>query len=289
MNYRWATESDFAECRRLHRAYGTTYYLASLGFPPAVRRRVDALYGFVRVPDEWVDNPGDLTLADRISHLDNWRSELLAGLGDIRPRHPALRAFCDVAREAGLTPEEPLRFIEAMRQDLTVGRYATYDDLELYMRGSAAAVGLMMCELLGAPETESAKSAAMALGRAMQLTNFLRDVAEDAARGRIYLPREDLDAFGVNEWQVLSGVATPETRRLVEFEIARARRLYDEARAGIPLLPGFARRPVLLAAVLYSRILDRIEASGCEVYAGRARTTRTEKLAVAARVLLLGA
>ena len=276
-----SSAEDHELCRRLHRQHGTTYYFATSRFPTATRRRVHALYGFVRVPDEWVDNPAE----DPAPPLRAYRDDLLCALDGARAQHPALRAFGAVARECGMSPEEPLCFLDAMAMDLSVARYPTYAHLEAYMRGSAAAVGMMMCDVLGAGNDPTMRAAARALGNAMQLTNFLRDVREDAARGRIYLPQDELAAYGVGEDEILGGVMSDRFRRLAELQIARARALYAQADAGIPLLPPETRKAVRLARVLYARILDRVEERGHDVFGGRARTSKVEKIAVAARVL----
>lgn len=276
---------DYEECRRLHRQFGTTYYFASRWFPAAVRARVDALYGFVRVPDEWVDNPGDATPSETLSKLADYRAQFLAGMRGVRPEIPVLRAFCDCAREAQIPESEPLLFLDAMEQDLTVTRYGTIEDLLGYTRGSAAAVGVMMCSVLGAPLDDETISAAKALGDAMQLTNFLRDVGEDARRGRIYLPQEDLSRFGVTESEILAGIMSDRFIRLMQFEIDRAHAWYRQADAGIPKLPSHARGSVRIARALYAKILDKIEQRGYDVFSGRARTTGSEKLRTAAWVL----
>ena len=281
MGGEWASTADHDLCRRLHRQHGTTYYFATSRFPAPARRRVHALYGFVRVPDEWVDNPQD----DPAPRLAAYRDDLLCAFEGGRSEHPALRAFGDVARECGMAREEPLCFLDAMAMDLTVARYPTYAHLETYMRGSAAAVGMMMCDALGAGDDATMRAAARALGNAMQLTNFLRDVREDAARGRVYLPQDELAAFGVGEDEIIAGRMSERFRKLSEFQVARARALYAQADAGIPMLPAEARKAVRLARVLYARILDRIEERDHDVFGGRARTSKVEKLAVAARVL----
>lgn len=210
----------------------------------------------------------------------------MRGFDGICPTHPVLRAFVDVMHEASIPIEEPLIFLEAMEMDLTVRRYETYEALQHYMRGSASAVGVMMSYVLGAGQNQTALEAAMKLGEAMQLTNFLRDVGEDLDRDRIYLPLEDLDRFRVTEDEVLNGVRSDRFIALMKFEIDRARKLYAEAEPGILLLPKEARKAVKLGLVLYSRILDRIERRGYDVFGGRARTSTTEKAVVAAQVVL---
>jgi 15-cis-phytoene synthase len=281
----FATRSDYAECRRLHRKFGKTYYFASQSFPGVIRRRVHALYGFVRVPDEWVDNPGPKTPTQCAELLRAYRNELIHGQDGVRPSEPVLRAFCDVMRETQMSLEEPLLFLEAMEQDLVQDRYATYVDLEKYMRGSAAAVGIMMCRVLGTPQCDKVHEAACSLGNAMQLTNFLRDVGEDARRGRIYLPQEDLARFNVHESEVLVGLMSSRFKSLMEFEIDRARSLYQKADEGIPLLPGQGQLAVRLARVLYSKILDQIEANKFDVFRIRARTSGLDKALTLVRIL----
>ncbi|MDX2064632.1 MAG: phytoene/squalene synthase family protein [Fimbriimonadaceae bacterium] len=282
---KYASPSDHRECQRWHREYGTTYYFATQLFPRRYRERVHALYAFVRVPDEWVDNPGERTPTQVRELLRDYRTELRLATTGVRPETPVLRAFADVVRETGMPLSEPLCFLDAMEQDLTVTRYATFDALLGYTRGSAAAVGLMMCHALDVRPCDETARAAMALGDAMQLTNFLRDVGEDARRGRIYLPQADLAEFGVSERDILEGRMTPEFVRLMEFQIGRARELYARSDLGIPALPSFARPAVRCARLLYAQILDKIEQRGYDVFSGRARTSRSEKLATAARVL----
>lgn len=281
----WATAEDWEACRALHRSFGTTYYFSTQLFPRAFRPRVHALYGFVRVPDEWVDHASPLR-ANAAEKLAAYRRETIEGFRGQRPNEPVLRAFLDVARECGMTPSEPLLFLDAMESDLTVTRYRTYADLERYMRGSASAVGLMLCDIMGVQRTGAIMEGAMALGEAMQLTNFLRDVGEDLGRGRVYLPLEDMDRFGVTVEDLINRRKSPELIELMDFEIRRARKLYEVADRSIPELPRAMQRPVRLSRVLYSRILNRIEASGYDVFHRRARTTSTEKLTAAVGVLM---
>jgi phytoene synthase len=246
---------------------------------------VHALYGFVRVPDEWVDNARNMSVVRRHKILNDYRSQLIRGLDGVSPSHPALRAFCDVMHVSGFGLEEPLLFLDAMVQDLSIGRYATYEDLRGYMRGSAGSVGVMMCAILQAERSETVTASAVALGEAMQLTNFIRDVAEDARRGRIYLPLQDLDRFGVTQEDVLTGNCTEQFRALLAFEVARARQLYAIADPAIAILPRRSRKAVKVARILYSRILDRVERMNYDVFRGRARTSKLEKLRVLIQVL----
>lgn len=278
------TEEDVAFCRDIHKRFGSTYYYSTLRFPEPIRWRIHGLYAFVRVPDEIVDNPAGTSIEERREALADWRRQLDDGVGGKPPRHPAMRVFCDLVTECGLPLEEANLFLDAMTTDLDRTRYETFDELRGYMRGSAAAVGVMMCYVMGADTTHDVLSRTCALGEAMQLTNFLRDVWEDYLRGRIYLPQEDLAKFGVREEDIERRLVTPEFRELMRFQIARARAFYALADPGIPLLPAEARKPVLLARILYAQILDRIEANGYDVYTRRARTTMAQKALWAGRV-----
>jgi len=284
----FASNRDYEACRRLHRQFGTTYYFATLRFPRRLRKRVHAVYGFVRIPDEWVDNPENLTRRQQWTKLQEYRKEFLLGLEGVPPESRVLRAFCDVCREVQMPVEEPELFLDAMEDDLSIDRYATYGALREYMRGSAAAVGLMMCHAFEVPLTEEIKSAAIALGEAMQMTNFLRDVGEDLKRARIYLPAEDLESFALSTVDLPVAPEDSEKwacwKRLMQFEIERTRALYRASDAGIALLPNHLKRPVKLARILYGRILDRIEANGYDVFSKRARTGKLEKLACAVRL-----
>ncbi len=281
---RFATRADYEKCRRIHRQFGTTYYFASQRFQPHIRQRVHALYGFVRVPDEWVDNPNGLTLSQRASLLADFRSQVIRGVDGVEPSHPVIRAFCDVMREVDMSLDEPLCFLDAMEQDLQTNRYATYEDLRGYMRGSASAVGVMMCNVLEAPMTEDVIQGAIALGEAMQLTNFMRDIGEDLKRRRVYIPQEDLEHFGVTEGMLLRSEVSPAFIKMMKFQVERARHLYKVADRGMSDLPRNGRLAVRLARELYSRILNRIEENGYDVFTKRARTTKVEKLAVASRL-----
>jgi phytoene synthase len=284
----FADASDDEQCRRIHRKFGTTYYYATRHFPKSIRRRVHALYAFVRIPDEWVDNPGNVPLRETLAAMDQWRSDLVKAYAGHRSDHFAMRAFADVALECQIPIEEPLLFLDAMQMDLTKNRYETYEDLRGYMRGSAAAVGLMMCSVMGAKLDREIVERATCLGEAMQLTNFLRDVGEDADRNRIYIPLEDLDAYKVPIQQILSKQFSKELYELMRFQVCRAKKLYYRSDPGLSMLPPSARRPVLLARLLYAAILDKLQEQDLNPFIRRARTTSLEKLRSGLHVALAG-
>ncbi len=269
-------------CRRAQRAHSRTYYFSTRFFPPEVRPHVHALYAFMRYADEIVDNPGAISLEGQLAALEAFEEETLAAVGGERVPNPVLRAYANTVRVRGIDPEDIAAFMQSMKMDTRVFRYPTYGDLELYTYGSAAVVGLMMCRVVGVAD-KRADAHAEALGTAMQLTNFLRDIGEDWGRGRVYLPLEDLERFGYAEEYLGEGVVDERFVALVRFEIRRTRELYALADEGMGYIPRGRRYPIVVARELYAAILDRIEAQGYDVFSRRAETSRAGKLMVAAR------
>ena len=270
-------------CRRVQRSHSRTYYFSTRLFPPEVRPHVHALYAFMRYADEIVDNPGLTNLEEQFAALQAFEEEALAAMAGEEVPNPVLRAFANTARERGIAPENVAAFMKSMKMDTRVFRYPTYEDLAVYTYGSAAVVGLMMCRVLGVAD-ERAEEHAEALGVAMQLSNFLRDIGEDRRRGRVYLPLEDLARFGYAEGDLEAGVVDERFVELMRFEIERARVLYAIADEGMGYVPRGRRYPVVVARELYAAILDRVEAQGYDVYTRRAETSRVSKLGVAAVV-----
>jgi len=266
--------ASYLRCRELHAHHGRTYYLATRLLPAPRRPYVWALYGFARYADEIVD---DLTVtasagqrADRLAQWSQLRlNELRAGVSE----DPIGRAMVDTVATWGIPVEHVAAFLDSMRTDLTVHQYATFDDLLGYMHGSAAVIGLQMLPVLG-PLTPAAAEPAMALGIAFQLTNFIRDVAEDLSRGRLYLPLEDLEEFGVDRADLERGVFSPAARDLIRFQVERTRLWYDRARPGIDMLAPAGRECIRAALVLYAGILDQIERVGYDVLRGRVGVPR---------------
>lgn len=262
---------DWAHCRDVVRSHGRTFYFASQFLPPPRRRAIHAAYAFCRVADDIVDRAPTTGTALAARALDGWGAELDT------PRNPIAVAFA-TARAIYGVPVEPARdLLRGVAMDLTPRRYATWDDLRLYCYRVAGTVGLMATPILGGTNP-AALPRAVDLGIAMQLTNILRDVAEDARMGRIYLPLEDLAAFGCDPEAILAGYTSGRFRELIAFEIARARALYDSARLGIPSLCPAGKLTTLASAHLYGKILNRIEEQGCDVFAGRAYIPTSRKL-----------
>jgi phytoene synthase len=269
-------------CRQVQKAHSRTYYFSTRLFPAEVRPHVYALYAFMRYADEIVDSPHELSLDAQLSALEAFEAETMAAVAGEAVPNPVLRAYADTVRSCGIAPETIAAFMESMKMDTRVFRYPTYEDLEVYTYGSAAVVGLMMCRVVGAAEG-AADPHAEALGVAMQLSNFLRDIGEDWRRGRVYLPLEDLKRFGYAEEDLASGVVDERFVALMRFEIERARRLYEFSDEGMGSIPRGRRFPVVVARELYAAILDRIEAQNYDVFSLRAEVSRPAKVAVAAR------
>jgi phytoene synthase len=207
----------------------------------------------------------------------------MAAVAGDRVANPVLNAYADTVRSCDIETSHIAAFMESMKMDTRVFRYRTFEDLEVYTYGSAAVVGLMMCRVVGVSDRR-ADPHAESLGVAMQLSNFLRDVAEDWRRGRVYLPAEDLKRFGYGERDLAAGVVDDRFVALMRFEIERARKLYAHADEGIRFIPEGRRWPVLVARELYAGILGRIEDRDYDVFSGRAETSRPRKLFVAAGV-----
>jgi len=269
-------------CRKVQKAHSRTYYFSTRLFPAEVRPRVHALYAFMRYADEIVDTPHDLPLDAQLAVLDEFEAETMAAVSGEEVPNPILRAYADTVYRCAIDPETIVAFMNSMKMDTRVFRYPTFSDLETYTYGSAAVVGLMMCRVVGV-EDERADRHAEALGVAMQLSNFLRDVGEDWRRGRVYLPMEDLARCGYTEPDLASCVVDERFVELMRFEIDRARKLYELADEGIEYIPRGRRFPVVVARELYAAILDRIEAQDYDVFSRRAQVSRPGKLLFAAR------
>ncbi len=275
-------EASYARCRQLNKRYGTTYYWASLVLPRVKRHHVWAVYAFCRYADDIVDDLGPATVGARQAALTALGDRLLADLETGRSDDPILKALVHTARAFNHDPECFRRFLRAMAMDLTVTTYATYDDLLGYMDGSAAVIGEMMLPILE-PLAADAFPHARDLGLAFQLTNFLRDVAEDLDRGRVYLPAADLERFGADPHR---RVVDEPWREVMRFEISRCRDLYRSADEGIALLPPTSARCITTARRLYAGILDEIEDADYDVFQARASVPTWRKMAAAARMAI---
>jgi phytoene synthase len=269
-----ALRASYARCRALNAEHGKTFFLATLLLPPAKRPYVHALYGFARHVDDLVDEypPGE-SAQQRADRLARWSADFLVDLDWGATSDPIARALIDTAQRWQIPSSYFADFLDAMRMDLTVRSYATFDDLARYMWGSAAVIGLQMLPILGrADDTvrwDVLESHATDLGMAFQLTNFLRDVADDLRRGRIYLPADSRQQFGVDADRLARGLVDEPIRNLLAWEIERARGLYARAQPGIDLVHPTSRSCLRAACTLYAGILDEIERADYDVFSER--------------------
>jgi phytoene synthase len=272
----------YERCRELHRRHGRTYYLATRLLPAWKRRHVHALYGFTRYADEIVDRTEALPPTERAARLQEFADRFRQGdTGD-----PLLPAVFHTIAVFDMDHADFTKFLRSMAMDLTVTSYATYDDLLDYMDGSAAVIGTMMLPILGSSDPAAAHEPARQLGLAFQLTNFIRDVAEDLDRGRTYLPDEHLAQFGVTRGDLAEQRATPQIKALIRYEVCRAREHYRAAAPGIPLLNPGSQACMRTAFRLYGGILDEVVAADYDVFTRRATVPNRRRAAVAVRSLL---
>ena len=273
----------YDDCRRINAAHGRTYYLATLLLPAHKRPAVHALYALARYADDIVD-VHNASSAAAATGLDELERALRTGAGGPL----LLLAVHDTVRRWHIPGAHFDAFFASMRMDLDTSEYATWEDLCVYMHGSAAVIGLQMLPILEPMPgmADVAAPYAADLGRAFQLTNFIRDVGEDLRRGRVYLPKEDLAAFGVSRDDLESGVVTAATRRLLAFEVHRARELFRQAAPGIRLLHPTSRDCVRTAFTLYGGILDEVERAEYQVLDQRVRVGTGRRASVAVPALV---
>ena len=264
-------QETWLHCAEIARFHGRTFYFACRFLPPERRRAIHAIYAFCRIADDIVDRaPIDGSVAAARA-LDDWEAQIEQPIAAV----PV--AFAHVRHRYGIAPEAAYSLIAGLRMDLSPRRYATWDELSVYCYRVAGTVGEMASPVLGCRDA-AAIPRAIELGIAMQLTNILRDVAEDARLGRLYLPEEDLTAFGCAPEAVLVGRPDGRFADLIAFEIARARALYASAACGLPALSPAGRLTALAGSDLYANILNRIEAQQYDVFRDRARVSTIGKL-----------
>lgn len=277
---------DGAEaCRLITKKYGTSFYFATQFFPKQIRDGIYAVYAFARIPDEIVDDPNLTDAAEATAKLNawvaRWRRAMEAGESD----DPVLNTIVHQFRKFGIPIEECEAFLRSMFQDEAKTRYATYAELEDYMYGSAGVIGLMVTRVVGY-SSDAAFEYAKKLGYAFQLTNFLRDIREDCDElGRVYMPEAELREFGLTADDICSHVRDERFDRFMQFQIERNRQVYKEALPGIKLLNWQGRLAVRVSYVLYKAILGEIERANYNIYAGRVRTNRQQKIYLSLKAL----
>ena len=268
-----AMSAAYAHCQQVTREHSRTFFLASGLLPKEKRRSARALYAFCRVCDDIVDR--QQTSSNPTAELARWRGQPQQANTD--SADPVAIAWADTRARFSIPWRYAEQLIEGVSQDLSQVRYPTFDALAHYCYGVASTVGLMAMHIIGFESTEAIPYA-VRLGVALQLTNILRDIDEDWRAGRVYLPQDELAAFGLTEGDIAAGRVDDRWRAFMRFQIQRTRSLYDEAMPGIALLDKDGRFAITAAAELYRGILDDIELNDYNVFGRRAHMTTWAKL-----------
>ena len=271
-------------CQQKAACSGSSFYYSFLFLPPEKRRAITALYAFCREVDDVVDECQDRQLA--ANKLAWWRHEL-ARVYTGNAQHPVTQALQSATADFSLPEEQLQEIIDGMEMDLQQTRYLDFKALSLYCYRVAGVVGLLAAEIFGYQDRRTQKYA-HDLGIAFQLTNIIRDVGEDARRGRIYLPMDDLRAFGVTAADLLDARHSEDCQRLIEFQIARAEGYYEQALGELPSEDRRSQRPGLVMAAIYRTLLDEIKRDGCRVLTQRTSLTPLRKLWIAWRTWVRG-
>lgn len=269
-------------CQDKAAASGSSFYYSFFFLPRAKREAITAFYAFCREVDDVVDECREPAVAR--AKLDWWRSEL-DRLYDGQPNHPVSRALAPAIAAFPIAREQLEEIIDGMAMDLDQTRYADFKALRLYCHRVAGVVGEVAAGIFGATEHATMKYAAH-MGLAFQLTNILRDVGEDARRGRIYLPQDELARFGVTESDLLRAHEGAGFRDLMTFQYQRAVATYDQAFALLPAADRKAQRPGLIMAAIYRTVLEEIRLAGYPVLRSRVSLPALRKLWLAVRTWL---
>jgi phytoene synthase len=275
-------DAAYSACASMTRAASTNFYYAFLTLPHDKRRAIYATYAFCRLCDDIVDEPE--RRAGAAVELQEAKESLRSAY-DGNPSGHIWTALADARERFGIDREHFAAVIEGCEMDLTKTRYETFDELVEYCKRVASAVGLVCIEVCGYDDPR-AVGYAVELGIAMQLTNVIRDVAEDAENGRIYLPQEDLEKFGYTEADLMGQVVNDNLRSLIKFEVDRARTYFDRGRRLFPLLDRRSRACPQAMAEVYVSLLDHVVAADYDVISQRVSLSGRAKLAMVAKLWL---
>ncbi len=260
-------------------ASGSSFYYAFLFLPPPRRAAITAFYAFCREVDDVVDEVSELSVAQ--AKLAWWRNEVAAAFAG-QPSHPAMQALMPHVAAYDIRAEHLLAVIEGCQMDLDQTRYLDYPSLQRYCHLVAGVVGEVASGIFGRTDPATIRYAHQ-LGQAMQLTNIIRDVGDDARRGRIYLPVNELQQFDVKAHEILNRVYSERFTALMRFQAERAHRCYDEALAALPEADRSAQKPGLMMANIYRTLLREVESTGFQVLHQRISLTPLRKLWIAWR------
>ncbi len=275
-----AIQQSYEYCRRVARSRAKNFYYSFLLLSAQQRKAMCAIYAFMRYCDDLCDEPGATRAA-----IERWRAGMEDALDGRFDDHPVWPAFHHTVRRFGIPRQYFRDMIDGVASDLDPRRFETFDELYRYCYQVASVAGLTTVHIFGF-DTPSALPLAEKCGIAFQLTNILRDIREDAERGRIYLPAEDLRRFNVSEDDLRAGRRDEAFLRLMRFEAARARRYYDESLPLLDLIHRRSRASLEALITIYSRLLERIERTNYDVFARRVRLSAVEKSWIVVRALV---
>lgn len=261
-------------CQQKAAQSGSSFYYSFLFLTPDRRRAITALYAFCREVDDTVDECTDITIAR--TKLVWWRKEVSAMMSG-EPTHPVTKALQPHMAIYALESEHLMAIIDGMEMDLDQNRYLDFIGLQKYCWHVASVVGILSAKIFGASSPQTLQYAEK-LGLAFQLTNIIRDVGEDARKGRIYLPVNELQQFNVTAADILNARHSDNFEKLMQFQAARAQKLYDEAFALLPKEDRRAQRPGLIMAAIYRAVLNEVEHDGFHVLNQRISLTPIRKL-----------
>ncbi len=279
-------EKAYAYCESVTREHAKSFYFSAKFLPKVKQPPIYALYALCRHVDDEVDEAEVDSEVAAIKAVERWQKRLesvYSGTNDEgqktnNEQNLVLFAWQDLLKTYKIPQDLPLELMKGVLMDTHTNRYETFDELYVYCYRVASVVGLMSSEIFGYEGGKTTLDYAEALGIAMQLTNILRDVKEDAAMNRIYLPKEDLRRFNISEDDIFAGKFDDNFIEMMKFQISRARNYYAEAEKGIPFLSKDTRFCVLLAARIYGKILDKIEQQNYDVFKSRVHTTKMQKI-----------
>jgi phytoene synthase len=269
-------------CEDRTKQSGSSFYYSFMFLPKEKRLAITALYAFCREVDDVVDECSDAGVAR--TTLTWWRMQV-ADIYDGKPQHPVAQALVPIVRKFNIAQEHLQEIIDGMEMDLDQPRYSDFKSLQLYCYRVASVVGLLAAEIFGYTDRQTQKYA-HDLGIAFQLTNIIRDVGEDARRGRIYLPMDELQQFGVTASDILNANETENFQTLMKFQIERAQRYYQQAIAHLPAVDRKAQQTGLIMAAIYRATLDEVISTGCHVMKERVSLTPMYKLRLAFKAWL---
>ena len=268
-------------CRRITKAEAKNFYYAFRTLPGHKRRAIYAAYAFCRLCDDISDE--DMSREQRLDGFRGVRESLLLARED-RVDEPVFAALSDSVARFDIPWDYFDEIVSGVEMDLDTSRYETFEGLRQYCYKVASVVGLVSIRIFGHDEHPEVERYAVDLGLAMQLTNILRDIKEDAERDRVYLPQDELRRFGCSEDDLTDGVVNEPFRELMRFQIVRAREFFESGRKLIPLLAPDARACTAVLIGVYGSVLDRIEAAGYDVFSQRVSLSTGQKLKTMAKL-----